>query len=302
VTLSGPPQSTNAVPFLSKHLEAEFLRCCDQLGPEAEAGGAQIDSRTVMRAHFLVAEYFLGPGRGMAAVGPRSVQLLQSAVSRQYVAYDGNHKWTEPFDLAATLFYGLVKNHPFHDANKRTALLTALYQLQSVGRLPVARQEDFEELTIRVADGDLASYREFALFTDQPDPEVRFLSWFLRRHTRSENKREYYISFKQLERVLSRFGYYFGTPHNNRLDVLHTATERHGFLKLQKRSVERRLTTIGFRNMGEDVSQTDIRLVRRATGLTSENGYDSDVLFSGLDPMESLIAEYYAPLRRLAKK
>jgi len=131
---------------------------------------------------------------------------------------------------------------------------------------------------------------------------VRFLGWYLRRNTRAENKREFYISFKQLERSLGRFGFYFGTPHNNRLDILKKTKVRHGFLKLQRRVIDERITTIGFRNMGEDVSQTDIKLVRRAAGLTPENGYDSDVLFGGLDPMESLIAEYYEPLRRLAKK
>jgi death-on-curing protein len=238
----------------------------------------------------------------MAAVGPKSVPLLQSAVSRQFVAYEGHRKWTDIYEISATLFFGLVKNHAFHDANKRTALLTALYQLQSAGRLPTAAQEDFEQLTLRVAEGTLDAYPPFAQFKGTDDAEVRFLGWFFRRNTRAENKREYFISFKQLERVLSRFGYYFGTPHNNRIDVMQSTTERYGFLNLKKRAVERRVTTIGFRNMGEDVSQMDMREVRRATGLTAENGHDSDVLFGGLDPMESLIAEYYAPLRRLAKK
>jgi death-on-curing protein len=148
VTLSEAPKPPASLPFLSRELEVAYLRWCDQLGGEAEPAPGEVDSRTVLRAHFLVADYFLGPGRGMAGVGPRSVQLLQSAVSRQYVEYQGYRKWTDSFDIAATLFFGLVKNHPFHDANKRTALLTTLFQLQTQGRLPTARQDEFEELTL----------------------------------------------------------------------------------------------------------------------------------------------------------
>jgi death-on-curing protein len=218
------------------------------------------------------------------------------------VGFAGEDKWNDLFDVTATLFFGLVKNHAFHDANKRTALLTALYQLQSAGRVPTAPQEAFENLTLKVAEGKLAECEGYGLFVGQPDADIRYISWFFRRHTRSTNKREHFISYKQLERVLARFKYYFGVPNSNRIDVFHTVVERYGFLNLQRRSVERRVTRIGFRNMGEDVSQADMREVRRATGLTVENGYDSDVLFGGLDPMESLIAEYYEPLRRLAKK
>jgi|SRR5579872_1312890 len=135
VTLSAVPNAAADLPFLSPQLKKEYVRCCGQLGREANATAGEVDSRTVLRAHFLVAEYFLGPNRGMSAVGPRNVQLLQSAVSRQYVEYQGYRKWTDPFDVAATLFFGLVKNHPFHDANKRTALLTTLFSA-TVARSP----------------------------------------------------------------------------------------------------------------------------------------------------------------------
>src|SRR5688572_14305106 len=98
-------------PALSEELEREFLRWCAELGSEEPADGVAIDSKVVLRAHFLVAEYFHRPGHGMAAVGPKSVHLLQSAVSRQFVGFEERRKWTDVFDISATLFYGLVKNH-----------------------------------------------------------------------------------------------------------------------------------------------------------------------------------------------
>lgn len=302
IELSAAPAPQNDVPFLSPELAAEFRRCCTMIGPEADASPPFVGSHSVLRSHFLVAEYFVRPGREMAAVGPKSPQLLQSAVSRQFVQFDGNTKWDDPIDIAATLFFGLVKNHPFHDANKRTALLTLLHQMQLMGRIPIAPQEEWEQLTVDLAEGALVKRASYKPFLDQPDPDVRFLGWYIRRNTRAENKREFFISYKQLERILTRFGFYFGTPKQNHIDIFQQRVERHGFLRLQKRAIEVRVATIGFRNWGEEVSQKDVRIVRRATGLTAENGYDSDVLFQGLDPMESLIAEYHEPLRRLAKR
>ena len=91
-------------------------------------------------------------------------------------------------------------------------------------------------------------------------------------------------------------------PHDNRIDVVQHVEEKHGLFGTKKRLVERRVTTIGFKDWGTEVSAKDIREVRRATGLVHENGYDTTVLIQGLDPMETLIAEYAAPLRRLAHK
>ena len=62
----------------------------------------------------LLAEH--GGGRGV-----RDEALLESALTRpqQRFAYDEE---STPYDLAATLSYGLAKNHPFVDGNKRIAL------------------------------------------------------------------------------------------------------------------------------------------------------------------------------------
>jgi hypothetical protein len=50
----------------------------------------------------------------------------------------------------------MVKNHPFADGNKRTALLLLLYQLGLYGYRPTASGEAFEALVVAVAAGELA--------------------------------------------------------------------------------------------------------------------------------------------------
>jgi hypothetical protein len=113
---------------LEPEIDAEFNRIVAQLPETTEGEGLYaLGVVDVLRAHFLVANHFYLEGHGLGGIGPRDIDLLYSAVNRQYVAFDGHVKWKDQFEICATLFYGLIKNHPFYDANKRTAFLSALY-------------------------------------------------------------------------------------------------------------------------------------------------------------------------------
>ncbi len=54
--------------------------------------------------------------------GVRDIGLVESAVGRPQSTYDGNDLYANIFDKAAALLQSLLKNHPFVDGNKRTAL------------------------------------------------------------------------------------------------------------------------------------------------------------------------------------
>lgn len=57
--------------------------------------------------------------------GLRDMGLFESAVMRPQASYDGNDLYENIFDKAAALLQSLLKNHPFVDGNKRTALASA---------------------------------------------------------------------------------------------------------------------------------------------------------------------------------
>jgi hypothetical protein len=88
-------------------------------------GALTLGMHDVLKAHFLIADFFFAEGEGIGGVGPRDLDLLHSALYRQHVTLGGTAKWDTKFDVCATLLYGLIKDHPFHDANKRTAFLSA---------------------------------------------------------------------------------------------------------------------------------------------------------------------------------
>src|SRR6267142_4543836 len=67
-------------------------------------------------------------GRGVSPT-VKDRRLLESAVGRQHVGTNGNLIYSTPELNAATLMFGLAKNHAFHDGNKRTALVAMLNHL-----------------------------------------------------------------------------------------------------------------------------------------------------------------------------
>ena len=84
--------------------------------------------------------------------GVRDMALLDSAIDRpkNLLAYGDNPSL---FDLAAGLCFGIVKNRPFFDGNKRTGLLSTYALLFLNG--PVFEPTEVDEVTmmIGVADG-----------------------------------------------------------------------------------------------------------------------------------------------------
>jgi len=94
--------------------------------------------------------------------GIRDEALLDSALNRpkQRFAYDDN---VSVFDLAASYSYGLAKNHPFMDGNKRIALSAGAIFLELNGYSLDAPEAEavviFEQLaTSDLSEEDLANW------------------------------------------------------------------------------------------------------------------------------------------------
>lgn len=55
----------------------------------------------------------------------RDIGLIESAVARPRASFGGKDLYKNIFDKSAALLQSLLKNHPFVDGNKRTALSSA---------------------------------------------------------------------------------------------------------------------------------------------------------------------------------
>ena len=89
--------------------------------------------------------------------GIHDMNLLQSAVNTPFQTFGGADLYPTIYDKAARLCYGLTKNHPFSDGNKRTAVHTTLIYLGLNDIFLSYDQLDLENVIIAVADGSMAA-------------------------------------------------------------------------------------------------------------------------------------------------
>lgn len=77
--------------------------------------------------------------------GVRELGLIESAVARPSATFNSQDLYADIFDKAAALLQALLKNHPFVDGNKRTALTaTGLFLKMNGWRLINTHEEEVE--------------------------------------------------------------------------------------------------------------------------------------------------------------
>lgn len=118
----------------------------------------------------------------------------------------------------------------------------------------------------------------------------------MKRSSREIDLRVKTITYNQLNKVLHANGIRLENPYRNRIDVVRFSDERDGSLLLDTQ----RIAHIGFHGWTKEVSKKDIHIVRSASNLDIEHGYDSQAFFNGVDTPWALIRKYKEPLRRLA--
>lgn len=84
------------------------------------------------------------------SMGVRDIGLLESAVGRPLASFDNKDLYPNIFYKSAALLQSLLKNHPFVDGNKRTALSSAGLFLRVNGYLLKNMHKEEVEFAIRV--------------------------------------------------------------------------------------------------------------------------------------------------------
>lgn len=100
-------------------------------------------------------------------IGIRDDHLLDSALARPQQAHAYGDPPPDLADLAASLAFGIARNHPFVDGNKRTAAVACeTFVMLNGGTLDV---------------DDLALYPQYLGLAEGSLPEAEFAAW-LRQH------------------------------------------------------------------------------------------------------------------------
>ena len=101
---------------------------------------------------------------------------------------------------------------------------------------------------------------------------------------------------------MNRFDCFLDNPSGGFIGVYKKEVVRKTYRFWLKKEVTTKVFQIGFNGWKNQVRPKAVKEVLKATGLTSENGIDSQIFFKGGDPMSFLIEEFEGPLSRLKDK
>ena len=104
-----------------------------------------LTSEQILFIHYRVIEE-TGGGHGI-----RDLPLMESAVSRPRATFDRDDLYPDLFTKAAALMHGIIKNHPFLDGNKRTAITAASIFLLRNGYALKTSNRALTQFTLKTA-------------------------------------------------------------------------------------------------------------------------------------------------------
>ncbi len=106
------------------------------------------------------------------AHGVRDLGMLLSAIGRPQTTFDHHELYPDLFTKAAALMDSLVRNHPFVDGNKRTAIAAASIFLSINHYQLVVENEEMVRFTLACAQSQVSLVEMtlwFKQYSSQPD-------------------------------------------------------------------------------------------------------------------------------------
>ena len=293
--------------YIRQELKNEYRRL-RKLHPNIdEFNSPLINISDVLRAYFILADYFSDASANdeveSMLIGIRDINLLISALSRQTICYDGRVKYREPLQICATTFFGLVKNHAFLDGNKRTALLTLLYQLDCYGYLPKADEREFEKLVVSVASNNLPKdyvkdYKHTVSKTES-DKYIEVIRRLLKQMTKKkDNSFHIDITARDFFEAINNIPGCICEIDGIKIRMQRTIKKNILFFM----APDRVLTyTLPYRGDTRTIGASSVRDALKALELLDQYP-DYQSFIEGADPRYMIITKFEGPLRRLKDK
>ena len=130
------------------------------------------------RIHFALVDFFEKDGDPISPPGVKNEALLSSALHRPWTSLGDVEKYKTDDLKAAALLHSMIQNHPFHNGNKRTALVTCLVFYDKMGATLDAEENEYYQFILNIAQGNLNGLQE----KDNQDKFLREIAKWLRAH------------------------------------------------------------------------------------------------------------------------
>lgn len=269
-------------------------------GVLAKPCGETLSADFIVEIHEHLAREFALHNDPISPVGVRDIGLLEMAVGRQHVGFQGEQKYPTAVLNAASLMYGLCNDHPFHNGNKRTALIAGIMHLdRNALVLDNTSKDDLYDLMTRIASHRMSGSRNEASARPEADEEVDAIARWLSDRVRKIARGERVLTYRRLLDTLRKFSDVEIAEHGFKVSVTRTIASGK---KTLFHSGMRKLR-YSFSNPGDhrDVSIDKIKEIREALKLTEAHGIDSVAFYDDQTQIDAFIAKNRNVLRLLAR-
>lgn len=250
----------------------------------------------VQAMHGMLVEDFSGHSDPIVPAGVRMGGLLESAVFRPHTGIGGVAKYPTPEMSAAALMHSLVHDHPFHNGNKRTALVAMLVCLDENGLTLTCHEDSLFKLVLRLAQHTFIPASQ----THLADRETLALAKWIRDNSRLLEKGDRPVPFRRLSRILLRHGCEIDPPHSSKISISRLVQRKSGVLRRERTEVLRTRTFYG--DEGREVKKPVISKIRRELELDDLHGIDSASFYDDAPAAAGeFIINYRKTLQRLAR-
>jgi death-on-curing protein len=265
-----------------------------------------LNKSEIIRIHNLLVEDFAQTEDPILPPGVKDEGLLESAIGRQFVCYGTQLKYPSIHSNAATLLYGICCDHPFHNGNKRTALVAMLAHLDKNKHTMIGvRQAELYSMIIGVAN------HTFGIRVDprkkgavpkrrKSDEEVSAIADWIKRYIHPIERGERQITYRELRKILKRFGYFLEYPKKNMIDIVKIEYKTKGLIKKRTVELRKKIYSIPYPGDSHPVSIGLLKKIRTVCQLREEDGVDSSSFYDSDTIIDSFINRYRTVLRRLA--
>lgn len=239
--------------------------------------------------------------------GIKNNDMLESAVSRQLVGSGDYYKYSDIYSNCATLVFGLVKNHSFHNGNKRIGFLALIKHLYSNGYVirPNLGHKEIFELLRTLANSSMDEHAEIynkhfykqhkkLKWTDEV--QIKYLSNWLRQNAEHKNTKikQKTLTISEIERILKAKD--LKTSFTGKFL---TISKKNSFLQdiIGKKSYKKDYIIKDSRNIPLGI----IEQMRKDFSISFLDGIDNSTFYNEEDILSNEIVSYKKIIYKLAK-
>jgi death-on-curing family protein len=247
----------------------------------------------VCAIHFELVKDFSSSPDPIVPYGVQSESLLASAVFRPQTSLGGTLKYDTIETSAAALLHSIIHDHPFHNGNKRTALVSTLVFLDENGFFPKFDENEAFKIVMQLAQHQIVNHQ----YEKLADREVLAVADWLCPRCWPIEKGERSIPFRKLRNILTSYNCEFELTLGKASFA--RTIEKRGIILSKEKKLH---TQLPFGGEGRDVPKATIKKIRKDLYLDELHGIDSHDFYDK-EPIRitDFIMRYRKTLRRLAK-